>query len=163
VIPILVDYLKNGHRVLYIRDSTEEEKLYRSLEEKGINVKESVERGNLKLFDSSEVYLKDGHFDMDRVFVFWENALEESLRMGYSKVFCSGEMTWYLKNLPGVENMMEYEEKLNRITDRYPQATVVCQYDLNRLSASVIIDAVISHPMVLLENRSYKGFYNSAV
>ena len=162
VIPILVDYLKNGHRVLYIRDSTEEGKLYLSLEEQGINVKKSLEKGSLKLFDSSEVYLKDGHFDMDRVFTFWEDALEESIRMGYSKIFCSGEMTWYLTQLPGVEKMMEYEDKLNLITDKYPQATVVCQYDLNRLSGSVIIEAVLSHPLVLLENRSYQGFYGSA-
>ena len=163
VIPILVDYLKSGHRVLYIRDSTEKGKLYRSLEENGINVSDCLEKGSLKIFDSFEVYFKDGCFDMDRVFAFWEDALEESLRMGYSKIFCSGEMTWYLKQLPGVEKMMEYEEKLNLITDKYPQATVVCQYDLNRLSGSVIIEAVLSHPLVLLENSSYKGFYNSAV
>lgn len=162
LIPIIVDYLKKGHRVLYIRDSTEEEKLYNSLEENGVNVKDCMEKGSLKIFDSHEVYLKDGCFDMDRVYGFWEDALEESLRLGYSKIFCSGEMTWYLTQLPGVEKMMEYEEKLNLVTDKYPQATIVCQYDLNRLSGSVIIEAVISHPLVLLENRSYQGFYGSA-
>ncbi len=160
VIPFLVDYLQNGHRVLYIRDSTEEEKLYSLLEERGINVKELVARGSLCLFHSSEVYLKDGYFDMDRMFSFWETALEESLRMGYSKIFCSGEMTWRLKDLPGVEKMMEYEAKLNRITDNYPQASVLCQYDVNRLSGAVIIDAVTSHPIVFLENCRYRGYYN---
>jgi len=162
LIPVLADYLKNGHRVLYIRDSTAEKKMYLSLEEQGINVKESVEKGSLKLFDSSEVYLKDGHFDMDRVFTFWEDALQESIKMGFSKVFCSGEMTWYLTQLPGVEKMMEYEDRLNLVTDKYPQATIVCQYDLNRLSGSVIIEAVLCHPLVMLENRSYQGFYGSA-
>jgi len=160
VVPFLADYLQSGHRVLYIWDSTKEEKLYSSLEERGINVKELAARRSLCIFHSSEVYLKDGYFDMERMFSFWETALEESLRMGYSRIFCSGEMTWYLKGLPGVEKMMEYEARLNRITDDYPQVTILCQYNVNRLSGAVIIDAVISHPMVLLENRRYRGYYN---
>ncbi|HWP91774.1 MAG TPA: MEDS domain-containing protein [Thermodesulfobacteriota bacterium] len=160
VVPFLADYLQRGHRVLYVRDATEEEKLYSLLEERRINVKELTARGSLCIFDSSEVYLKDGYFDMERMFSFWETALEESSKMGYSKVFCSGEMTWYLKGLPGVETMMEYEAKLNRITDNHPEVTILCQYDVNRLSGAVVIDSVISHPMVLLENRCYRGYYN---
>ena len=123
-------------------------------------MKELAARRSLCIFHSSEVYLKDGYFDMERMFSFWEAALEESLRIGYSKIFCSGEMTWYLKGLPGVEKMMEYEARLNRITDDYPQVTIVCQYNVNRLGGAVIIDAVTSHPMVLLENRCYRGYYN---
>lgn len=163
VIPYLVDNLKNGHRVLYVRDRTELEKLYSCLEEKGINVSEHTANGSLCIFHSSEVYLKDGYFDPDRMLAFWESALNESKRMGFKKSFCSGEMTWSLNGLPGVERMMEYEKELNRVTENHPEVTILCQYDVNRLTGSVVIEAISSHPMVMLDSCCYRGFYNNCI
>jgi excisionase family DNA binding protein len=163
VIPYLADSLKNGQRVLYVRDRTEEEKLASCLEEKGIRVREHKADGSLCIFHSSEVYLKDGYFDSDRMLAFWESALEESRKMGFKRTFCSGEMTWSLNGLPGVENMMEYERKLNRVTENHPEVTILCQYDMNRLTGSVVIEAISSHPMVMLDNCCYRGFYNNCI
>jgi hypothetical protein len=45
---------------------------------------------------------------------------------------------------------MEYESRLNSILPRYPDL-VICTYDLNRVSAALVLDVLRTHPMVIIE------------
>ncbi len=50
---------------------------------------------------------------------------------------------------PGVNDIIEYETKLNYVVTKYPDPLVCC-YDLNRHSASVVMDILRTHPMVIV-------------
>jgi hypothetical protein len=58
-------------------------------------------------------------------------------------------MTWALRQVPGVEELVSYESELNRFLPRYPQV-ILCLYDLERFSGEIIIDLLKTHPRVLL-------------
>jgi hypothetical protein len=60
-------------------------------------------------------------------------------------------MEWALKALPGSEQLVEYESRLNLIVDRHTDL-VVCAYRHGKFSASVVMDILRAHPMVLLGN-----------
>jgi hypothetical protein len=58
-------------------------------------------------------------------------------------------MEWALTELPGVEDLMEYETRVNQIIPKYDD-TVVCTYDLTKFGASVVIQALRTHPLVII-------------
>ena len=70
-------------------------------------------------------------------------------------------MTWSLQGTPGAEEMARYEELLNPLVDKYPTVTIVCQYDLKRFSGDVILDALLTHPSILVARGEHlvAGFY----
>jgi hypothetical protein len=90
---------------------------------------------------------------------FMEAAILNFRSSGHSKILISGEMTWYLTGAPGVEGMIEYECLLNDMLQRYPQVTIVCHYDLHRLSGAIALGGLCSHPHVQLPDRLVSGFF----
>ena len=69
---------------------------------------------------------------------------------GYSFCRLVGEMTWALRDVPGVEHLIGYESELNRITSSSP-VVVLCLYDLDRFSGEVVVNVVKTHPQVLIQ------------
>ena len=49
-------------------------------------------------------------------------------------------MEWAIVDLPGVEDLIEFESRVNYVVPKYENA-VVCAYDLTKFGASVMIDA----------------------
>jgi hypothetical protein len=58
-------------------------------------------------------------------------------------------MEWALVDLPGVEDLIEFETRVNYVTPKYDNI-VICAYDLSKFSASVVIDAMRTHPVVIV-------------
>jgi hypothetical protein len=48
---------------------------------------------------------------------------------------------------------------LNPLVDKYPAVTIVCQYDLKRFTGDVILDALMTHPTILVSSGFAPGFY----
>lgn len=60
-----------------------------------------------------------------------------------------GVMEWALETVPGVTDIVEYETKLNHVLPNYPDP-IVCVYDLNKHSGSVVMDILRTHPLVIV-------------
>jgi hypothetical protein len=58
-------------------------------------------------------------------------------------------MEWALADLPGTENLMEYEIRVNYVIPKY-EDTVICAYDLRKFGASAALDALRTHPLVII-------------
>jgi hypothetical protein len=58
-------------------------------------------------------------------------------------------MEWSLLDRPGVEDLLEYETRLNYVIPKY-EDPVVCTYDLSKFGASAVMDALRTHPVVLI-------------
>ncbi|MEO5657821.1 MAG: MEDS domain-containing protein, partial [Nitrospiria bacterium] len=93
-------------------------------------------------------YLKDGYFDSDRMVATLQGVLDAN-REKYQLTRLMGNMEWALENVPGVTDIIEYETKLNYVLPKYPDP-IVCTYDVNRHSGSVVMDILRTHPMVIL-------------
>ena len=78
--------------------------------------------------------------------------LEEVLSKGKERFGLTrfwADMEWSLENFPGVDDLVEYESRLNEVTSRFDDV-VVCAYDLNRFSATVVMDILRTHPQVIV-------------
>jgi hypothetical protein len=58
-------------------------------------------------------------------------------------------MEWALVDLPGVEDLIEFESRINYFVPKYDHI-VICAYGLSKFSASVAIDAMRTHPLLIV-------------
>jgi len=68
-------------------------------------------------------------------------------------------MTWALEVGLDAEQLKTYEVLLNPMVEKYPAATIVCQYDLGRFDGPSVLDALLSHPLVQIPLGRVPGFY----
>ena len=94
-------------------------------------------------------YLAGGEFTTSHMLTFWTEGMMKAELEGYSFFRLAGEMTWALRDAPGVENLISYESELNRVTSSHP-VVVLCLYDLDLFSGEVVINVVKTHPQVLV-------------
>jgi hypothetical protein len=58
-------------------------------------------------------------------------------------------MEWALADLPGLDDLIEFETRVNYVAPKY-EDPVICAYDLTKFSASVVMDALRTHPIVII-------------
>lgn len=156
--PYIVDHLSAGAPAIYLQHSTSSEQLMQRLHAVGMPLDKLIAHGLLRVLPPSQTYLLPGRFDAQRMLDFLEMAILAALEAGHKRILMTGEMT-SLQGAPGVEEMAKYEEMLNPLVDQYPAVTIVCQYDLKRFSGDVILDALLTHPTILISSGLAPGFY----
>jgi len=117
--------------------------------------------GQLDIHLPETTYLAGGEFTTSDMLTFWTENMTKAAVEGYSFYRLAGEMTWALRDAPGVEHLVGYESELNRVTALHP-VIVLCLYDLDRFSGEVVVNIVKTHPQVLVqgilvENPYYVG------
>ena len=78
-----------------------------------------------------------------------EDALTSSGAAGYPLTRLLGHMEWALLDKPGVDDLLEYETRLNYVLPKYDDP-VVCAYQLSRFSSRVAMDIMRTHPVVII-------------
>jgi DcmR-like sensory protein len=148
LMPFLKEGVDRGEKVLRIMDVHLHDDYLSAYREGGIDVEAAGQNGQLEVQHWDDTYLKDGYFDGERMLRLLEAGLTEN-REKYGLTRAVGNMEWALEPAPGVTDIVEYETKLNLILGKYPDP-LVCVYDLNRHSASVVMDILRTHPMVIV-------------
>ena len=104
----------------------------------------------IDLLTSRQTYLRGDTFSVQAMLDFWDESIGAALRgTGFSFARSVGEMTWALREMPGVHELVGYESELNRFLPRYPQV-ILCLYDLERFSGEMLVEILKTHPKVLV-------------
>ena len=121
----------------------------RRLAEAGINVQEAMNTGQLEVRPWRDGPLHGGHFDQDTWLASFEEGLQSGPAAGYAQTRVLGHMEWALVDLPGVEDLIEFETRVNYVVPKYDNI-VICAYGLSKFSARVVIDAMRTHPVIIV-------------
>ena len=148
LMPFLKEGIERGQKILRIMDPHLRDEYLSAYSAGGIDVQAAEQNGQLDIRHWHNTYLQAGYFDGDRMIRLLEEGLEEN-RKKYGLTRAVGNMEWALEPAPGVTDIVEYETKLNYVVKKYPDPLVCC-YDLNRHSASVVMDILRTHPMVIV-------------
>jgi excisionase family DNA binding protein len=159
--PYLLKHVRLGAPILYIRDSTPPARLMNLMRSDRLEPEDLVRRGLLRVVPSSDVYLLDGRFSTERTLALIENSIREMLSGGRNTAFVTGEMSWYFSGATGVEEILDYEQRVNGIANRYPRVTIVCQYSMERFDSAMTLGTLCAHPIAELPERTVRGFYDS--
>ena len=145
----LKDGFDRGDKAFHLVDSELREEHLRRLAEAGIHVHEAMNTGQLEVRRWQDAYLRGDHFDQDAMLALIEEVLQSAAAAGYPLTRLVAHMEWALLDKPGIDNLVEYETRLNYLLPRYDDP-VVCTYDLSKFPASVVMDIMRTHPVVII-------------
>jgi hypothetical protein len=148
LIPYLSEGLAAGEKCICVVDGVDPEAVLTALRSE-VDLGPCLGLHQLDVHRSQETYLSGGGFAIEAMLDFWDRSIGGALAGGFSFARAVGEMTWALRQMPGVEDLMGYEARLNKFLPRYPQV-LLCLYDLDRFSGEVLVDVLKTHPKVLL-------------
>src|SRR5713226_3530098 len=143
------DGFERGDKAFHLVDPELREDHLKRLAEAGINVQERMDTGQLEVRPWQDAPLRGGRFDQDAWLVSFEQVLQSGPAAGYAQTRFLAEMEWALVDLPGVDDLIEFETRVNCVVPKYPGA-VICAYDLTKFGASVVMDALRTHPVVII-------------
>jgi hypothetical protein len=149
LMPFIKDGFEQGDRAFHVVDPKQRSAHLRRLESEGIDVANAEADGRLEVRRWQDAYIKDGHFDQYRMIETIKDALDPAKTRPGKLTRLVANMEWALEDLPGVHDIVEYETRLNQVLPAFHDP-VVCTYDLSRFDASVVIDIMRTHPMVII-------------
>jgi MEDS: MEthanogen/methylotroph, DcmR Sensory domain len=150
---VLRSFIKDGfdrdERALHIVDPELREDHLRRLGEAGIDVEEAIGTGQLDVRLWQDAYLREGRFDQDAMLALIEEELRSGTATGSRHIRLLAHMEWSLLDKPGADDLLEYETRLNYMIPKYDDP-VICTYDLSKFGASVVMDVLRTHPVVII-------------
>jgi hypothetical protein len=119
IMPFVRDGLERGEKAYHIVDPELREGYTKRLESEGIDVKRLRESGQFELRNWEEAYLREGRFDQDAMLELIESVLIDSADQGFPLTRLVAHMEWALQDRPGVNDLVEYETRLNFVLPKY--------------------------------------------
>jgi DcmR-like sensory protein len=143
------DGFERGDKAFHLVDPERREDHLRRLAEAEIEVEEAMGTGQLEVRPWQDGPLHGDRFDQDTWLASFEQVLQSGPASGYAHTRFVAQMEWALVDLPGVDDLIEFETQVNYVCPKYDDA-VICSYDLSKFGASVVMDALRTHPAVII-------------
>jgi hypothetical protein len=143
------DGFERGDKAVHLVNPELWEDHLKWLAEAGIDVERARGAGQLDLRRWQDAQLRGDRFDQDAMLALLEEILQSGAAAGYPLTRLIGQVEWALSDKPGVDDLLEFETRVNYLTAKYDDP-VICTYDLSKFSASVVIDIMRTHPVVII-------------
>jgi hypothetical protein len=141
--------LDRGEKAFHVVDPELREEHLKRLTEAGINVPRAIDTGQLEVRRWQDAYMRGGRFDQNAMLALIEEVLQSADTAGYPLTRLLAHMEWALLDKPGIDNLVEYEARLNYVLPKYNDP-VICTYDLSKFPASMVMDIMRTHPVVII-------------
>ena len=119
-----------GDKAFHIVDPELQAEHLKRLAESGIDAEQAMSTGQLELRRWQDAYLRGDRFDQDAMLALLEEVIQAGAASGYLLTRLVAHMEWALLDKPGVDDLVEYETRLNYMLPKYDDP-VICTYDLS--------------------------------
>ena len=158
VLPFLAEGIRADDKCLCVLQSSVPADVLSGLAPQ-VDVGTSVADGQLEVISPAEAYLRSGQFSTEDMLDFWaEEAAATRSSGNFSLTRAAGEMPSVLDQPAGRAEFFRYESRLNDVIPNHPQV-ILCMYDLERFGAEVLMDALRTHPMVIVDGMVHGNPY----
>jgi hypothetical protein len=147
--PFVEEGFGHGDKAVHYVDPERREEHLGWLAGLGIDVPEAMAARQLEVRPWQDSPLRGDRFDLETWLTSFEQVIQSGPAAGYAQTRILGQMEWALLDLPGVEDLIEYETLVNYVIPKY-ESPVLCTYDLTKFGASVVMDALRTHPLVII-------------
>jgi hypothetical protein len=124
LLPFIKDGLQRGEKAYHIVDPKLRSEHRLRLASAGIDVDIAETRGQFELCNWADAYLRDGHFDQDRMLALIQEVLDSGPKQGFVRTRLVAHMDWALEDRPGVDDLVEYETRLNYLLPKYKDPVI---------------------------------------
>jgi hypothetical protein len=119
LLPFIKEGIERRERAFHIVDPALRQDHLQRLQGVGIDTAAAESHHQLEVRVWEEAYLRGGHFDQDAMLALIQEVLEEGTAQGFSQTRLVAQMEWALEDRPGVDDLVEYETRLNYLLPRY--------------------------------------------
>jgi hypothetical protein len=149
LLPFIRDGFQCGHKAVHVVNPEQQQEHLRRLAAAGIDSEGAQRSGQFEIRTNTEVYLRDGRFDQDRMLGVFEELASGNGKGGFplSRIVC--RMDWAVDRGSYVDDVVEFESRVNDIWSRHDDA-VICTYHLGKFGGDTVIDIMRTHPMVII-------------
>jgi hypothetical protein len=145
----ITDGFERGEKAFHLVDPELRVEHLQGLADAGIDVQQTMDTGQLEVLPWGEAYLRGDRFDQNAMLALIEDVLQSGAAGGYPLTRLLAHMEWALLDKPGVDDLVEYETRLNYVLPKYDDP-VICSYDLTKFGSSVAMDIMRTHPVVII-------------
>jgi hypothetical protein len=154
--PFFIEGMRRGEKAVYIVDPAHRDEHHQRLAA-------CAPSGELiDVTTWNDAHLKGGSFDGERMMTALDDMLREHAATGRPPMRLVGQMGWVFSSPPGIEQLIAYEATVNEVLNRGKTPTV-CVYDVRRLSGSMMMDLLRTHPLTVMNGVLHENpFYTPA-
>lgn len=121
LLPFIREGFEHGEKAFHIVDPRLRADHMERLAAMGIDVETAQRRGQLEVRNWEDAYLRGGRFDQDAMLALIEKVLGDET---FPRTRLVAHMEWALQDRPGVDDLVEYEARLNYILPKYPDPVI---------------------------------------
>ena len=148
-LPFIKDGFECGDKALQIISPARRVDHLQRMTSAGIDAASAQRSGQFELHDWADTFFRDGSFDPDRQLALLEEVLKSGRQQRFPVSRYVAHAEWALEEGASVDLLLEFEARVNHVWPRYADA-VICTYDLARFRGDVVIDAMRTHPMIIV-------------
>jgi transcriptional regulator of met regulon len=147
--------LQDGEAGVYVCSEESPQEIRNAMIEFGMNVEAYEKSGALRILPYTEMYIKEGIFDLEVVMDTWSKWYDEAIAKGFNGMRATGEMSCFIEhNL--LDELLDYERALHTILE-IPM-TAICAYNADKLTivdnpVDVYSELVKAHGKVLFAGK----------
>ncbi|MGB9682967.1 MAG: MEDS domain-containing protein, partial [bacterium] len=141
IVQLVLSGLENNERVVYINEMEELKRFKDSSKE----IIPYLEKGQLLLFAPKEAYLSSKDFSLEKLF------------QGYPFLRVISEASSILKDV-SLDSILKYEASVNDLPYS-DKVLAVCLYGRRKISTDILLQALQTHPLVMIKSKVYSNFY----
>jgi len=148
LLPFIKDGLECGDKAVHVVNPDQQRDHLQRLTAAGIDPAAAEQNGQLEVRTSTEVYLREGRFNPDRMLEVFEQLASGNAKGGFplSRIVC--RMDWAAEGRSR-DTLVEFESRVNDVWRRHDDA-VICTYNLGKFGGDTVIDIMRTHPMVII-------------
>ena len=124
LLPFIRDGFERGERAFHIVDGALRQNHRTHLLGAGLDVDTAERSGQFELRAWEEAYLRGGHFDQNAMLGLISEVLDAGPALGFPLTRLVAHMEWALEDRPGVDDLLEYETRLNFLLPQYDDAVI---------------------------------------
>ena len=119
LLPFIKDGLDGGEKAVHTVDPHRRDDQLQRLATAGVDVTMTCQRGQFELRTWTDTHLRDGQFDQYKTLALFEGVVKDAKLEGFPLIRFVTHMEWALENMPGVNDLLEYEARANDIWLRH--------------------------------------------
>ena len=149
LMPFIREGMEQGDRGFHIVNPSLRSEHTQHIAEAGIDTVRAEVEGQLQIIGWDEAPLRGGSFNQSAMLSLLPALLNEGRTRGFPVTRFIADMAWVLNDPGALDSLLEFECRVNLAL---PKALdiVICSYDLDKFSAAIVIDALRTHPIVLI-------------
>jgi hypothetical protein len=147
--PFIREGLEQRDRAFHIVNPSLRSEHTQRIAEAGIDTARAEVEGQLEVIGWDEAPLRGGSFNQSAMLSLLPGLLNDGRIRGFPVTRFIADMSWVLNDPGALDHLLEFECRANLVLPKAGDI-VICVYDLDKFSAAIVIDALRTHPIVLI-------------